>query len=242
MSRKSSKSNRPITDFFRPNPSKLSKASSSLPTTHGHSESLTISSSQIKATQGSKRIEYKGHEFVRGSDEDTDDSLEDLDVILQSMRSSAAPKPKPLPEHLLKHEPQKKKWKYSFDALLKQTEDLQDRNARIKDMDAKLKEDGTASYLSSEKGLVPTEALLASALPNEKNDDKKMDKVQRVAQAIQRTEALEYEYIFHFFEETSPTDQSTFPKDISSNNGWLKSFIGLLFSCLLSLKNADKLH
>src|ERR1700759_648068 len=105
---------RSIKDFFRPNAPKSSKIPSSdapLPNSPpsqqsqpgiARSDPIIIDLSGPKLTQTGKRIEYKGHGFVRDSDEDSDESLEDLDVILKDMRSKASPRARALPEELTK--------------------------------------------------------------------------------------------------------------------------------------------
>jgi hypothetical protein len=230
---------RSIKDFFRPsNTLKLATHPPSSPLTDhlpnsqavegtSHNEPVMISSSLSipPSTASSKRIEYKGHEFVRGSDEDSEGSLPDLDVIInQSMRSKLDPKPRHVSEEIRKTEKQKKPFGSSFEALMKQAQANHERKFKLEDIDKKLREDGTASYFSNETNLEATEEALASILPD--SSDEKGSKAKRVTRAIQRTEALQYEPVFHFFGESPPQNLAKFPKECLPGDGWAKSLLG----------------
>lgn len=231
---------RSIKDFFRPStskPSKIPPSASPLPKSPPSQQSqpgiarcdpIIIDASAPKSTQAGKRIEYKGHEFVRDSDEDSDESLEDLDVILKDMRSKAPPRAKALPEDLTKRKEGKKQLKYSLDMLLKQAQDNHDRASRLNDIDAKLTEDGTVSHISNETGIEAAEEVLVSLLKDESGDT--LDNAKRVTQAMQRTEVLQFEPVFHFFEVVTPLQRSEFPKDCLTGYEWSKSFLGSLNS------------
>jgi hypothetical protein len=228
---------RSIKDFFRPNASKpaLTPSASPLRNTQppqssqpsaAPSNTFGVGSSASNPTQTGKRIEYKGHEFVRDTDEESDESLEDLDVILKDMRSKASPRAKALPVELTKKKEDKKPLKYSLDVLLKQAQDNHDQTSRLKDINAKLTEDGTTSYVSNETGIEAAEDVLASLLKDEFGDSR--ENAKRVTQAMQRTEVLQFEPVYHFFGEATSSQQSKFPKDCLSGDGWSKPFIGSL--------------
>jgi hypothetical protein len=186
---------------------------------------ISSSTSLPKSTASSKRGEYKGQEFIRGSDEDSDESLPDLDVLInQSMRSKLAPKPRHVSEEIKRTDKDKKLFGATFETLIKQAQANHERNFKIDDINKKLREDGTASYFSNETGIEATEEALASILPD--SSDEKGAKARRVTRAIQRTEALQYEPVFHFFGEVPPHNPAKFPKDCLPGDGWAKSLLG----------------
>lgn len=183
------------------------------------SSSATVSLS----TPGSRRVEYKGKEYIRGSDEDSDD-LQDLDVIIHQRRAIAPVEARPPPVKITKKENDTKKWQDSMSAIFKQMENDQAAATRIKEMDNQLREDGTLSYLSNGNGAQAVDDILAD-IYNKNDSNGEVDKAAKVKQAMARTEAMRYEPAFHFFEATIPPLISKYPKDCFPGDAWAKPLL-----------------
>jgi hypothetical protein len=223
-------SERSIKDFFRPQ-ANAAKPSAVLPssspalqggTTPMDPIMISSSGSVPKSAQSSRRIEVKGIKLVIDSDDDSD-NLPDVDIMLQAHRSNLLSKPR-VPQPVLKKAKEPKPSKHSIDNLLKEVQADRDRSLRINQIDQKLREDGSASYFSTDSRKETAEKLLVSILKDDSDDQDaggKGSKAREVVKALERTEALQYEPVFHFFQETVPTPPTLMPPRVSlPGDGW----------------------
>jgi hypothetical protein len=219
---------RTITDFFSKStapPPKPSNAPSTAPAQSSLIPKQSMpdppSSSLPRSSDKSKRGMYKGMEFVRGSsdDDDSDAPLPDLDELLKVNRSKLPPKPKPIPEGI-RFRPKQTKDINRAETMIQDLQRDQERQRRIESLETKLREDGTASYLSNGTGIEASEETLKAVY---RTDGEEGDaKAKKVLEAMQRTEALKYEHVFHYFDTSSAYQNPKFPKESLPRDFWAK--------------------
>jgi hypothetical protein len=201
----------------------------------------------------SKRVVWNGEDVIRGSDDDSDDSLEELEDLLRPTKPLIPTKRVHIDLTLppttnskskvdLGEDPRKsarlitsitpstwassnapvKKYRprFSLAALVKQNQEARASEARVAEINKKLAEDGTASRTSNHSRLDVNESVLTSLLETGHEDDEGETKARRTMQAIHRTEALDHDYVWHFFDEQSPISHAKFPRDCLPQASW----------------------
>lgn len=204
--------------------------------------SLPQPSQEPPQSSGSRRIVKNGVVIVRSSDteEDSDSSLEDVSVILNRPKipSSASSTP-PIrttmedesgratnmfarrPIHSRTRAPPRPKPSYQFSLAALVDFTREDVNSAVRIADAKAELEMKKEGLSASKKDAIDQALLASVIEDGEDDHK----AQRLLQAIERTDALHKDTVWHFFEDQASATlprSSPFPKDALPSQGWAR--------------------
>jgi hypothetical protein len=208
-------------------------------------ESIPLPSSLNGSFNASQRILKNGQEVVIGSDGDDTDSissLEDLDVLF-------APKNKPknaLPPPPKKYQPNKAllaqlsaptKYKYTIDSLVHDAVDDDEIEANVAKARAtvvELQQNGVQGAAGgSKKGL--NEGMLASALGG---DSDQGPGLQRLFDAVRRTEALEQNRTWRFFDHSKMAPATPkFPRILFPAGSPLAGLTG----CSRHIQHADQI-
>jgi hypothetical protein len=109
--------------------------------------------------------------------------------------------------------------RFSLAALVKQSQELRASEARVAEINKRLAEDGNMSRTSNHSRLDVNETVLTSLLVTGRDDDGETN-AKRTMQAIQRTEALDHVYVWHFFGEQSHPSHAKFPRQCLPQASW----------------------
>jgi hypothetical protein len=109
--------------------------------------------------------------------------------------------------------------RFSLASLVKQSQRGRASEARVAEINKKLAEDGNTSRTSNHNRLDVDESVLTSLLVTGRDDDSETS-AKRTMQAIQRTEALDHDYVWHFFGEQSPPSHAKFPRKCLPQASW----------------------
>jgi hypothetical protein len=184
-----------------------------------------------------KRMVHTGVELVRDSEDESGDSLEDLDDIIAAVRPKRTQKQKDAegkaiiidletPKFKLKMAdkgPAKSKFKTSLADLIKMDQETKEAEARVAQMEQKLKADGLSDLGSVSGRAAITQEILAATL--EDGTENTAGKAQKMMAAIERTEALHFQTAFYMFDEPNPAEADEkvkFPKKYLPISGWGK--------------------
>lgn len=194
----------------------------------------------------SKRMMKDGMPLVKTSDSEEDDSgseLEDLSVILSKKRRVEAPPAKPTPTMKLRSAPDRsasdlrshfkraprrnfqsiipprQKYKVSLSDLVAERKKGLDSEARVLEAQRKAEAAEKEAEASKESGRLTRERLNASLGDAES--------VQKTYDALQRTEALEMNLVWQFFEQTGhETTAPSFPAQSVPALEWQRKLKG----------------
>lgn len=195
-------------------------------------------------TQSSHRIVKNGEEMVIDSDDESIGSMDTVDASDDLL--NAFLKPDSLDYsggHRSKTKPPA--YKFSLESLVTQTVDDNEAEAGVarakaamndddNDEDKEIKEDKAESQIGKSD---LKEETLVSALGNREEGTS----VQRLLEAIRRTEALEVHKTWSFFQESSATSAPEFPTwsiDPSSREQFLRGENTHVSSCLIYALNS----
>jgi hypothetical protein len=193
---------------------------------------LASNSGLSQARPTAKRVIVRGQEVVRGSDEESDDSLEleDLDDILARRKTNnttttqtqRAPQTgrvmKRIPEAAKKPADGKLSAQERMQNMRKSVQAAKEAEQRLAELDRKLKTQNTASVSSNRGKFEITKELLVSTGIKAEDDEQ----VTRTMDAMKRIEALQQEIVWHFFEDMVPSNDPTpFPSKSITNDPWM---------------------
>ncbi|KAJ5742794.1 uncharacterized protein N7511_011195 [Penicillium nucicola] len=176
---------------------------------------------------GSQRIVKDGKEVVISSDGEDTDSICSLDDPA-SLFASISKKPETVPETGMKPGLKKvkspKKYKHTIDSLVYDAVDDNEIEAKVTQLKAKLAQNTpkvTEDKSDPKKGL--NESVLSSALGDENDDSIGL---QRLLDAVRRTEALDYDRAWRFFDgsQTLPSAPE-FPPHLFRSGTYLDEFL-----------------
>lgn len=163
----------------------------------------TSFSSLLRSSQPSKRIMSHGREIILGSDEDSDDSLPDVESLFKKK------KPNPAPKVQAAEPEQKQKYAFSMAALLQEEKEANAARARIEAAKSKLQMYGNQRTQQAGQ-VVTSESAMACLVENIDQDE---GHARRVKEALRRTEVLDYHDVWHFFDEEIPVcGKNAFPR------------------------------
>ncbi|KAF2689501.1 hypothetical protein K458DRAFT_384140 [Lentithecium fluviatile CBS 122367] len=187
----------------------------------------TNSQSSGNSAGTSKRTVSNGEEVVLNSDSDSDLPAFDWD------EPTTKPKPKPMARTTrmkpneealkdgLRKPPPRRQEGVSFSRFVETVHQHVEKERKIAEVKAHLEKPLVEETPSVDFDI--SEDTLAAAV----NDEEDPDKAKRLFQAMERTNAMHSECVFHFFEEgwngSTPTD-SPFPMDSLPNHRWTSSF------------------
>ncbi|KAJ5367931.1 uncharacterized protein N7496_007691 [Penicillium cataractarum] len=181
--------------------------------------STPLPSSLNSSFNPSQRILKDGKEVVISSDGDDTDSissLEDPDVLFAPMnkpKNDAPPPPNPYQPNkaLLAQLSAPKKYRFNLDSLVHDAVDDDEIEANVAKARARLQQNGVQDGAGgSKKGL--NEGVLASALGGDSDEGPGL---QRLMDAVRRTEALEQSRNWRFFDQSQlPPATPNFPIEL----------------------------
>ncbi|CEJ59778.1 hypothetical protein PMG11_08387 [Penicillium brasilianum] len=182
-------------------------------------ESIPLPSSLNSSFNPSQRILKDGKEVVISSDGDDTDSissLEDPDVLFaprNKPRNAAPPPPNPYQPNkaLLAQLSAPRKYRFNLDSLVHDAVDDDETEANVAKARARLQQNGVQGGAgASKKGL--NEGVLAIALGGDSDDGPGL---QRLMDAVRRTEALEQSRNWRFFDQGQLTPSTpNFPFEL----------------------------
>jgi hypothetical protein len=195
-------------------------------------ESIPLPSSLNSSFNPSQRILKDGKEVVISSDGDDTDSissLEDPDVLFAPKnipKNAAPPPPNPYQPNkaLLAQLSAPRKYKFNLDSLVHDAVDDDEIEANVAKARAHLQQNGVQGGAgASKKGL--NEGVLASALGGDSDDGPSL---QRLMDAVRRTEALEQSRNWQFFDQGQLTPSTPhFPFELFPPGSPLAGLRGL---------------
>jgi len=183
-----------------------------------------------------KRVTIGGQEVVRGSDEESDDSLEleDLDAILARRNPSVAvtqPQRGPQTGRVMKRTANgvkkpadpKANAQERINKMEKMRKDVQaakESRERMAALNMKLNDNNSPSEATNTGKLEITEELLKATKVHKGNEDH--EQIKRTMDAMKRIEALQQEIVWHFFDSNPPEPPPpAFPSKALSNEPWM---------------------
>jgi hypothetical protein len=172
-----------------------------------------ISPPSVEISQTSKRIIHNGTEVVLGSDDDSDASLEDLDILLAPRRHSKSPS-KVLPQKRRREESQQVR--LDIPALVRRKQEERESKARIAEIEKKLQDKSSNNGGKSKI----TEESIAEFVEDGTEESK--GRARKLLQVMKRTEALRVEPVWYFFSEDGPTPEkrAAFPSSCLPEEPW----------------------
>ena len=192
-------------------------------------ESATVSSLN-ESFAGSQRIVKDGKEVVISSDGEDTDSISSLDDPA-SLFAPISKKPKSVLGTVatktgLKKITSPKKYKHTIDSLVYDAVDDNEIEANVARVKAKFTQnspDGNDSTSGVKKGL--NEGVLTSALGDDNDDGIGL---QRLLDAVRRTEALDHDRAWRFFDGTQKLPSAPeFPRHLFTGGTYLDEFLAV---------------
>ncbi|KAF2257411.1 hypothetical protein BU26DRAFT_558798 [Trematosphaeria pertusa] len=198
------------------------------PTTSPEPRPPSTSQSSANSAGTSKRVVSNGEEVVRNSDSETD-SLPELDwgdssnnLKTTSRATMAKPRERTAQDGLRKP-PKKPRDGKSFSLFVQAAQKSAEAERKIAEVKADLDK-------PLETTPPPDFGISEEALADAVHDDDDPDKAKRLYLAMQRTNALQMDCVFHFFRENledsegSHAKEATFPTDKLPKHRWTTSF------------------
>lgn len=174
-----------------------------------------------------KKMTTAGRQYIPGSDDESDDSLQDLDVLLarnrpavSATRASQTGRSIKRAADTLKNPAATKLHAKERMAQLNSIAQAQlQKEESLKSIEGQLKEMDSASVNTNTGKLELTEELLKNTGGLEQDQEE----AKRTIDSLKRIEALQEDITFHFFEEKmAPIKRRPFPRTALTNDAWMR--------------------